>query len=71
MRWVLQLETKLKLECFDRVEASVHVVSHEDVTCVRDLASFVEKLEKVVELPVNIATDSDRRCHGLDVALLN
>jgi len=71
IRRPLQLETEQKLECLDRVEASVDIVTHEDVTCVWDLASFVEKFEKVVELSMNISTNRNRRRHWLDIALLD
>jgi len=40
--WILELQAEEKLECLDRVEASVHEVTHEDVSGVGDLASLVE-----------------------------
>merc|ERR1719234_972014 len=55
---------------FDTVVASVDIVAHEEVICVRRLATNTEKLHKVVELTMYVATYSHRTFHLLDVALL-
>jgi hypothetical protein len=41
--WVLQLEAEQELEGLDRVESSVNEISHEDVSGVWNLTTFVEK----------------------------
>jgi len=41
--WVLQFEAQQKLESLNRVESSVHEVSHEDVSSIWNFTTFVEK----------------------------
>ena len=48
---------------FDTVVASVNIVAHEEVICVRRLAADAEKLHKVVELTVDVAAYSHRTFH--------
>ena len=48
---------------FDTVVASVNIVAHEEVICVRRLAADAEKLHKVVELTVYVAAYSHRAFH--------
>lgn len=52
---------------FDRVVASVDVISHEKVVCVRTRAPNLEELHQVVELPVDVTTDGDRDVDRLHV----
>jgi len=44
---------------------------HENVVGVGALAALVEELEEVVELAVDVATDSDRGRDRLHIGLLN
>jgi hypothetical protein len=71
MRWVLDFETHQQLESLHWVVPSVHKVTHEDVTCVRNFPSFAKKLKQIVELTMDIATYCDWSSHWLDVAFFN
>jgi len=42
MSWILELEAKKELECFNRVEASIDKVTHEDISSVWDFSTFVK-----------------------------
>ena len=69
MRWVLKLEAEQELECLNRVEASIHKVTHEDVPCFWDLSTFVEKFQEIMELSMDISTDSNWCFDRLDITL--
>lgn len=71
MSRVSQLQAHQKLESLNRVETTINEISHEDVASVGDLASLVKKLNKIVELSVNISTDSNRCTDGLHVRFFN
>jgi hypothetical protein len=49
--------------------STVNKVAHENVGCVGNFSARLEKLKKVVKLPMNVAADSDRRLHRLNVRL--
>lgn len=68
---VLQLKAKQKLECFYRVVATIDEVTHENVAGVRDLTTFFEKFEQVVELAVDVTANRDWRAHWLNIALFD
>lgn len=55
VRRVLQLETKQKLKCLDRVETSIYEVAHEYISRVWDLTTLAEKFDQVMELPMDIS----------------
>ena len=42
---------------FDTVVASVNIVAHEEIICVRALSTYLEKFHQVIELTMDIATD--------------
>ena len=67
----LQLEAKQQLECFDGVVATVNEVAHEDIPGVGNLPSFLEELEQVVELTMDVPANSDRSAHRLNVTLFD
>ena len=69
--WVLHLEAQEQLEGFDRIEATINEITHEDVSGVRNFTAFVEQFEQVVELAVNVSTDGDWSFNWLDVAFLD
>lgn len=71
VRRVLHLEAEEELEGLDRVEATIDEVAHENVAGVRDFTAFVEQLEKIVELAVNVSANCDRSLDRLNVAFLN
>jgi hypothetical protein len=52
----------------DRVVASVYVIAHEEVICVRRVAAYAEELLQVVELAMDVAADRDGTPYRLDVA---
>lgn len=55
---VLQLEAHEKLESFNGVVASINEVTHENVLGSRDLTTFLEKFQKIMELTVDITAYS-------------
>lgn len=52
-----------------RVVTTIHVVTHEQVVCVRGLSADAEQLEQVVKLAVQVAHQSDWRPNRLHVGL--
>jgi hypothetical protein len=66
-----ELKAHQKLEGLNRIKTTIDEISHEDVACVWDVSTLVEKLEKIMELSVDISTNSDRCTDWLDVAFLN
>ena len=71
MSWVLELEAKEQLECFNGIEASIDEVTHEDIASVWNLTTLVEELEEIMELAMDISADGDWSFHWLDVAFLD
>ena len=71
MSWVFNLQAKQQLESFHRIKASVDEVTHENISSFWDLASFLEKLEQIVELTVYVSAYCDGGLHRLNVALFN
>lgn len=69
--WVLKLQAEQELECFNWVVTSIDEISHENVACVGDLTSLIEKLQQVMELTMDITTNSNRGTHWLNIALFN
>lgn len=59
-----------KRHCLYRKVTSVYVISHEQVVCVRWLASDLEKLLKVMELPMDVSAYSHWRSYLDDVGLV-
>ena len=51
----------------DGVVAAINVVTHEQIVGVRGLATNLEKLAQIVELTVDITTDSHGGAHLLHV----
>lgn len=51
----------------DRVIASVNIVPHEEVVCVRAVPSYSEQLQEVLKLPMDVATDSHWALHMLHI----
>lgn len=68
---ILKLEAEEELEGLDGVVATVDEVSHEDVAGVWDLTSLFEKLEKIMELTVDVSANCNWGANRLDVALLD
>lgn len=69
--WVSDLEDDQESHCFDRVVATVHIVTHEEVVVVGQLTSNFEKFLQVVELAVNISANGDWGSNRLHVALID
>ena len=68
---VFHLEAEKELEGLHGIESTIDKVSHENVACVWDLATFVEQFQQVVELAMNVTADGDGSLDWLDVAFLN
>ena len=67
----LQLQTEQELEGLNRVVAAIDEVTHEDVAGIRNLTTFFEKLEEVVELTMDVTADGNGSADWLDIALFN
>lgn len=50
-------------DTLDAVIASVNVVTHKQIVCVRRMTSYTKQLEQVMELAMDIAHNGDRRSH--------
>jgi len=68
---VAHLESKEEEEGFDRVEASIHKVSHEEIVGVRDIGTNLEEFHEVIELSMDVSTDCNWGVDPLNVALLS
>ena len=44
MCWVFQFQAQQKLESLNRIESSINKITHENVSCIGDLTSFLEQL---------------------------
>lgn len=71
VRWVLHLEAEKQLESFNRVEASIYEITHEDVSRVWDFTALVEQFQQVVELSMDVTTDSHWCFDWLNIAFLD
>lgn len=71
MSWIFELQAQQELEGLHRVVASIHEVTHENVSSLRDFSTFVEKFEEVVELSVNVSANSYWCSHGLDIGFFD
>ena len=67
---IAHFEANEQSDSLDRVVASVDVISHEQVVCVRGVASDLEELHQVVELSMDITADSDWAPDWLHVGLV-
>ncbi|WJX68050.1 hypothetical protein P8452_52461 [Trifolium repens] len=56
---------------FNRIIATINIISHKQVVCIWTLPSNAEKLCKIMELPMNITTDCNRTFYRLDIALFH
>ena len=68
---VLQLQAHQELECLYGVETTVNEIAHKNVAGLGNFSSLVEELNEIMELSMDISTDSNGCAHGLDVALLH
>lgn len=69
--WILELKAEQELESLNRVVASVNEVTHEDIASVRDLTSLIKELQEIMELTMDISTNSDWSRYWLNVALFD
>lgn len=67
---VSNFERNEESDCLDGVVPAIDVIAHEEVVSVGSFASNAEELHKIVELTVNIATNSYRASHFLDVPFM-
>ena len=57
-------------DAFDTVIATIHIISHEEVVCVRTVAANSEELHEVVELSMYVTTYRHWAFDGLHVRFL-
>ena len=69
--WVADFEAEEEEEGFERVEAAVDKVAHEEVVCVWYISADSKQLHQIVKLPVYVAAYCDRRIDGDDVAFFD
>ena len=66
-RWIFDLQAQQELKCLHRVVASIDVITHKDVPRVWNLPTFVEQLQQIMELTVNVTTNDNRSSYWLHV----
>ena len=71
VRWVLEFKAQKELEGLNRVETSVYEIAHENVACVWDFTTFIEKFQKIMELAVDVTTDGYWSFDRLDIAFFD
>lgn len=59
------------MEGLNRIETTIDEISHKDVARVWDVSSLVEKLEKIMELPVDISANCNWCTDGLNIAFFD
>jgi len=69
--WVSNLENDEESDCLNRVVASIDVISHEEIVVVGELTTNFEKFFQIVELSVDISTDSHGGSNWLHVTLVD
>eukprot|EP00961_Rhodomonas_salina_P141379 1903451-Rhodomonas_salina.2 len=68
---VPHLEGQQQKECLYAVKAAVNEISHEQIVCVRAIASDIEQFLQIKELSVDVAAYCDRCIYVLHVAFLH
>lgn len=61
--WVADFETQQEQKRLETVKPSVDKIAHEEIVGVRNVTANSKEFHQVVELPVYVATYSDRRIH--------
>ena len=69
MTWVFQFQTKEKLESLNRIKSSVDKVTHENVSCIWNLSTLVEKFEEIIELSMDVTAYGHWCLNWLEIAL--
>lgn len=69
--FIADLEGDKKSHSLNTVVSTVNIVTHEKVVCVGAVSTNAEKLHQVMELTMNITTNSHRTAHRLYIALFN
>ena len=69
--WIPNLQTHQQLKSLHWIVASIDVVTHEYVVGCGDHSTLLKKLEQIVELAMDIATDSDWCGDWLYIGLLD
>ena len=64
------LQSNEERYCLHRIVPSIHVVSHEQIICVRGIAANTEQLHEVVELSMDITAHSHRTLDLLYIRFL-
>lgn len=68
---VAELEGDQEGDSLDRVVTTIDIVSHEEVVGIGGVASNPEEFHQIVELTVDVTTNSNGTAHRLDVGLLH
>ena len=63
-------QTNQQSDCLNWVVPAIYVVTHKKIVGVRWAATNLEQLHQVVELAMNISTDSDWALYRLDIGLI-
>lgn len=69
--WISDFQSDKQSDSLNRIIASINVISHEQVIGIRGLSSNLEKFTQVVELTMNVTTDSYWCWNTLHVWLLD
>ena len=68
---VLQLKAHQHFECLHRIVATINKITHEHIVRVWHLTSLLKQLQQVVELSMNVSTNSYWGTDRLNVALFD
>lgn len=62
---------KKKQEGFDAIETSIDEISQEEIANFGHISTIFEEFQEIIELSMDISTNSDRWIDSLHIALLN
>ena len=61
------LQAHQQRHCLHAVVATIDIVAHEQVVCIRRTSTNLKQFHQVVELAMNVTTDGDWALDGLDI----
>ena len=68
---VAHFQCKQQKKRLDRVQSAIDKVAHKEVLGIRAHAAYAKQLQEIVKLPMDVATDGNRRIHVLDIPFFN
>ena len=71
MAGVFQLQAEQQAQCFNRIMTPIYKISQENIGRLRRPAAYLEKVQEIKELAMQVTDDSDRTGNRLDIAFLH